>query len=136
MATCWDRGAALCPFSVYALTTLLFTGVVESQSSNNTELLFNLANQTAPTLDYGTNINVTLTDQDLLQTQMDSNETLITEDDEMFQDWENTLGPRQCHEKILRKISFEYCGEEFNVKMRERERGQVVQSARSYQIIP
>ncbi|XP_072312503.1 receptor activity-modifying protein 3 [Eucyclogobius newberryi] len=115
MAPSWDKGAPLSRLRLYVLATLLLTGFVMSQSSNYTELMFNPNNQTVTTVDHGTNL--TLIDKDLHQLQMDSNATLITEDDEAFQDWENTLRPGQCPQEMLSKLSHGLCGEEFYTKM-------------------
>ncbi|CAL1600123.1 unnamed protein product [Knipowitschia caucasica] len=107
-----DRGLTVSPLCLFAVGTLLLTGV-----RSDTELLFDWTNQTIHTLDNGTTFNLTLMDKDLHHFDTERNWTLVTEDDEAFQDWEDGLRLGQCHKELLDQLCHVFCGEEFYAKM-------------------
>ncbi|XP_055006592.1 uncharacterized protein LOC110154362 isoform X2 [Boleophthalmus pectinirostris] len=112
--------AAQSPLSslyLHAIVTLLYTGAVKLQSSNYSELLFNLTNETVTTVSNATTLNLTWTDEDFHHIQEDSNVTLITEDDEGFQDWD-TLPLGQCHKGLLHEFSHVNCAQNFHEIMK------------------
>ncbi|XP_055085810.1 uncharacterized protein LOC117387698 [Periophthalmus magnuspinnatus] len=114
MATSWSPLSplsSLSPFFLYALGMLLFTGAVKSQSDNYTDVLIRLTDETVTAVSNGTTFNLTLKDE------VDSNVTLITEDNEAFQDWEDILPPGLCHRETLHHFSHDLCVQVFYVEM-------------------
>uniref|UniRef100_A0A8C6SMG4 Receptor activity modifying protein 3 n=1 Tax=Neogobius melanostomus TaxID=47308 RepID=A0A8C6SMG4_9GOBI len=116
MAPSRDSGAPLSALRLlYLLATLLHTGFAKSQA-NFTEHLFNVTGLTNHTVVNGTTINVTLLADELSHIEEEHNATVVTEDEEGFQDWENELQPGKCHEQLLSELSL-YCGNEFYMTM-------------------
>lgn len=86
--------------------------------SNYTQQLLNLTglNNHTQAL-HGTTVNLTRLDVELNRFEADHNLTVVTEDEEGFQVWEDDLQLGQCREELLRTVSQGYCAVEFYMKM-------------------
>lgn len=117
MAPSRDSGAPLSAPRLYLLRTLLLIGVVKSQS-NFSEHLFNLAGQAnSTTVINVTAKNMTLLDAELNHNEVEHNHTVVLEDEEGFQAWEDELQLGQCQEELLNNLSHVYCGQDFYLEM-------------------
>ncbi|XP_029977790.1 receptor activity-modifying protein 1 [Sphaeramia orbicularis] len=114
---------------LYLLLHLLILGIVESQTSNITlgmsnveeKLRFQLSNQTSMDNSTMSRVNGTFSYDELTKIEEElntqSNQTVITEDDENFQSWENEQRPGHCQEKLLLAGIHAYCASPFHEEM-------------------
>lgn len=111
---------------LYLLFSALIIGIVESQTANTTEDEFSKVevNQTFSVSTKNHSViksenGTSNWDKHKLRKIEDElqNQTVITEDDESFQDQEKMFPIRECHEGVLINYSHRLCGEYFHQEM-------------------
>lgn len=114
---------------LYLILHVLILGNVESQTANMTEDKSNKVEGNQTIIEFSTNNstmkpdNVTSSsykdEKSLIEKELQNNQTstVITEDDESFQDRENKIPGRNCRKDLLVEYSHSVCGADFDAEM-------------------